>query len=322
MERQVPLLAGIVILFIVGYCMDPTFTTVFNIQNLVRYSAILGTLALGMTIVMLIKEIDLSVGSLMAFNIILAIKISVFIKYLFGIKALEGMHYLTSGMWLMIIFTLGIGVSIGLLNGVITTKTRVKSLITTLGVLYATRGLAYMISVGQATYLAKLEGFLWLGGGNISILPINFIIFMVLGLALIVLLRYTFIGRRIYAIGGNEKAARFAGINTDLWKILVFGFSGFCASLSSLMYSSYLASADPQQAYGYELSAIAIVVLGGTTLRGGQGGIGGTILAAFLIGILNNILELSGLRIWYQQVIIGLIIIITAMPEYLRRERI
>ena len=313
-----PLLLGGVALLIFGVFADPAFLTLFNLQNLLRTSSILGTLAIGVTIVMLIKEIDLSVGSLMAFTIILAIEVTEIVESLFGVAAIQGGHYMIHGMGFLILFTLIIGVLTGLVNGLLVTKLKIQSLITTLGVLYAARALSYIISGGHSIYLTQMKAFHWIGGGSVAGVPTPIIIFLVLGGIAAFLLKYTIIGRRIYAIGGNEKAALFAGINTNAWKLATFAVSGFCAALSALMYSSYLESADPQQAVGYELSAIAIVVLGGTTLEGGRGKISSTLLAAIVVGILTNILELIGLRIWYQQVIIGCIIIAAVMPRYLR----
>jgi len=320
--KKSPLLMAGVGLFIFGIFADPAFLTLFNMQNLLRTSSILGTIGLGVTIVMLIREIDLSVGSLMAFTIILAIELTVEVESLFGIAALEGGHYLVHGTGLLILFTLLIGLFAGFFNGFLVTKLKIQSLITTLGVLYAARALSYIVSGGHSIYLTKMKQLQWLGSGSMLGVPSPLIIFILLGGIAAILLKYTVIGRRIYAIGGNEKAAMFAGINTNAWKLATFIFSGFCAALAALMYSSYLASADPQQAIGYELSAIAIVVLGGTTLEGGRGTVAGTLLAALVIGVLNNILELIGLRIWYQQVIIGCIIIAAVMPRYLRKKQI
>jgi ribose/xylose/arabinose/galactoside ABC-type transport system permease subunit len=316
--KRSPLFIGGVALFVFGIFADPAFLTLFNIQNLLRSSSILGTLAVGVTIVMLIREIDLSVGSLMAFTIILAIEITAKVESLFGIAAIQGGHYMIHGMGFLIFFTLLAGLLSGLFNGILVTRLKIQSLITTLGVLYAARALSYIISGGHSIYLTKMKQFHWIGSGSLWEVPIPLIIFLLVGGTATFLLRYTIVGRRIYAIGGNEKAALFAGINTNAWKLAAFAMSGFCAALASLMYSSYLASADPQQAVGYELSAIAIVVLGGTTLEGGRGKVSGTLLAALVLGILNNILELIGLRIWYQQVIIGCIIIAAVMPRYLR----
>ena len=316
--KKSPLLMGGIALLIFGIFTDQAFLTLFNIQNLLRTSSILGTLAIGVTIVMLIREIDLSVGSLMAFTIILAIETTAEVESFFGIAAIEGGHYMVRGMWFLVILTLLTGLLVGLFNGILVTRLKIQSLITTLGVLYAARALSYIISGGHSIYLTKLKGLHWLGSGSLAGIPTPLIIFLMVGGTATFLLKYTVVGRRIYSIGGNEKAAIFAGINTNAWKLATFAVSGFCAALAALMYSSYLASADPQQAVGYELSAIAIVVLGGTTLEGGRGKVTGTLLAALIIGILTNILELMGLRIWYQQVIIGCIIIAAVMPRYLR----
>lgn len=311
-----PLLLAGLILFSLGIFIDPAFLTPLNLQNLLRTSSILGVLSIGVTIVMLVREIDLSVGSLMAFAIIFGIELTIQIESLFGINAIQGGQYLIHGTGFLIFFTLLTGLLVGLFNGLLVTKLKIQSLITTLGILYAARALAYIISGGHSIYLTKIEKLDWLGNGDIAGIPIPLIVFLIVGGLTAFLLEYTIVGRRIYAIGGNEKAALFAGINTDAWKLSAFMISGFCAALAALMYSSYLASADPQQAVGYELSAIAVAVFGGTTLEGGRGKITGTILATVVLGILNNILELIGLRIWYQQVILGCIIIVAVFPRY------
>lgn len=317
--RKSPLGLGCLALVVVGLLVDSSFLTVFNLQNIIRNACILGTVAIGMTLVMLIKEIDLSVGSLMAFCPILAIDLTVWIMGLFGVNAIQGGHYLVNGAGLFIAITLIVGLVAGSLNGLLVTRVKIQSLITTLAVMYAARAMSYILSGGHSVYLTKLPGIKWLGAGNLGGIPTPLIIFAGMGGAALFLLHRTTVGRAVYAIGGNETAAKYAGINTNAWKLGVFAFCGFCAALAALMYSSYLASTDPQQAYGYELSAIAIVVLGGTTMEGGLGGVGGTLLAALMLGLLNNIIELIGLRIWYQQVIVGCIIIAATMPRYLRK---
>jgi ribose transport system permease protein len=133
-------------------------------------------------------------------------------------------------------------------------------------------------------------------------------------------LQFTVIGQRIYSIGGNPYAARLSGINVNAWVVLALVFSGFCSGIASLIYSSYLASGDPAQGIGYEFSAIATAVLGGTTLEGGRGSIYGTMYAAFVIGLLSNVLELAGVKIFYQNVILGSIIILAVAPTYLRKK--
>ena len=320
--KNSPLGIGCVVLIVAGMLSDPSFMTLFNFQNIIRSACILGTVAIGMTLVMLIKEIDLSVGSLMAFCPILAIDITVWVMSQLGVNAIQGGQYLVAGAGLFIALTLLIGLAAGLFNGFLVTRVKIQSLITTLGVLYAARALAYILSGGHSVYLTKLPGVKWIGAGDVLGIPTPMIIFLLLGFSGLFLMRKTTVGRYIYAIGGNETAAKYAGINTAAWKLGVFAFCGFCAALAALMYSSYLASTDPQQAFGYELSAIAIVVLGGTTMEGGLGGLGGTILAALMLGILNNIIELIGLRIWYQQVIVGCVIIAAIMPRYLRKKAV
>jgi ribose/xylose/arabinose/galactoside ABC-type transport system permease subunit len=212
-----------------------------------------------------------------------------------------------------------VGTLVGLVNGLLTVKARVPSLIVTLGMLYMLRGAAYLLSGGHPLYLTRLEGFSWLGTSELfGILPLSFVVFLALGLASAAVLRYTRAGTRIYATGANEKAAVFSGVEVDFWKIAAFGFSGFCAALAALLYTSRLESVEAAQATGYELIAIAIVVIGGTTLQGGRGGMMGTIMAALILGVVINILSLLGLVIWYQTIIVGLVIIL-AVFVYVRR---
>lgn len=308
------------ILFLLGVILNPNFFTVLNIQNMLRHAAILGTLAIGVTFVFLIKEIDLSVGSLMALNIILSIYIAKGIYSFFNKNILQAHNYLSSGMALIVILTFAIGISMGLINGVITTKAKISSLITTLGILYAARGCAYLLTGGHSIYFSQIREFQWLGSSNILGVPTTFVFFLILSIILILVLKYTPVGRRLYSIGGNPVAAKLSGINVKKWILLTFAFSGFCTALSTIMYSSYLATADPAQGNGYEFSAIAIVVLGGTTLEGGRGTIFGTLLAAIVIGLMNNVFELIGLKVFYQQVVLGCIIIASVAPNYIRKK--
>ena len=325
LKKDISFLAMIIscmVLFLVGTLINPSFLTIYNLQNLVRHSSILGTIAIGITVVFLIKEIDISVGSLMAFCIILSAAITVKVEAWWGVQAIQGGHYLVHGIIPLFVFALVTATLVGVMNGLIVTKLGINSVITTLGVLYAARGLCYIISGGHSMYLTRLGNFKWFGSGNFLGVPIPAVVFLLVGIIIIVLLHFTIVGRRIYAIGGNERAAKFAGINTAGWKIFAFALSGFLAGVAGLMYSSYLQSADPQQALGYEFSAIAIVVLGGTILEGGKGSVGGTLGAAFVIGLLNNVLDLLGVHQWYQNIVIGLIIVSAVLPTYIRQKPI
>ena len=311
----------LILVFILGILISKSFLNLYNLQNILINISIIGVLAIGQTLVMLVKGIDLSVGSLIAFSPIAGISITQFIMSMYGVKVIQGGNYISSGMFMIIFFTILAGILIGLMNGLIIVKGKIPPLIVTLGMLYALRGFAYILSGGHPLYFTRLQGFKWLGTSKFYNVPVCFLVYLIIGILGILILKYTKVGPRIYATGGNEKAAIYSGVNTDFWKILAFTFSGFCASVSALIYSSRLESVEAAQAYGYELAAIAIVVIGGTTLEGGRGSINGTILGGIVLGIVINIITLVGLVVWYQTIIIG-IIIISAVFVYLRRQRV
>jgi ribose/xylose/arabinose/galactoside ABC-type transport system permease subunit len=311
-------LIGVVAL---GTAMSPTFLTTSNLQNIMLNVSILGVLALGQTVVMLLREIDLSIGSLMAFGPIAAIELTELILSFSGTTLIQGGNYVATGMTLIIVLTIVVSVLVGLLNGVITVKGLVPSLIVTLGMLYALRGAAYLLSGGHPLYFTDLEGFMWLGSAKtFGFVPVSFLIFLAIGLLAAVVLRYTRVGPAIYATGGNEKGAVYSGVKTRKWKVIAFIFAGFCTSIGALMYTSRLGSVEAAQASGYELSAIAIAVIGGTTLQGGRGTMFGTILASIILAVVINIITLEGVVIWYQTIITGLIIVAAAFI-YLARTR-
>jgi ribose/xylose/arabinose/galactoside ABC-type transport system permease subunit len=299
----------LICIFIVGCMASPVFFRGNNIQNILINVSIYGVLAIGQTMVMLVKEIDLSIGAIMAFAPMTSVFITRAIMLSMGTEIIKGGNYVTSGMLLLIVLTIIISVLIGLLNGFIRVKAKVPSLITTLGMMYALGGLAYVFSGGYSLYLTRLEGINWLGTHKFLSIPVSFLIFLAIGIVTIIIIRYTKVGRRIYATGGNEKAALYSGVNTNLWKIIAFGFSGFCAGISALIYSSRLESIEPVQGNGYELIAIAVAVIGGTTLQGGRGTISGTLIASAILSIVLNIMSLIGLVAWYQTIILGCIII-------------
>ena len=306
----------LIVLVLLGLAISNKFTRLYNIQNILMNISIIGVLAIGQTLVMLVKEIDLSQGSLMAFSPIAAISLSQLILSRYGITILQGGNYVTSGLVLIIVFTLVVGALTGLLSGIINVKGHVPSLIVTLGMLYALRGIAYILSGGHPLYFTRLAGFKLLGTAKIASIPFSFVVYLIIGILGILVLRYTKIGTRIYATGGNEKAAIYSGVKTDLWKICAFTVSGLCASVGALIYSSRLESVEAAQAAGYELQAVAIVIIGGTTLEGGKGTILGTILAGLIIGIVINLITMVGLVVWYQTIILG-ILVITATFAYI-----
>lgn len=320
-RRSSALLLTLIGVFALGTVLSPNFLAVSNLQNIVRDVAILGVVALGQTLVMLLRQIDLSIGSLMAFGPIAAIQLTEIILGLSGTHLIEATNYVVTGMALIMVLTIVVSALLGLLNGVIIVKGMVPSLVVTLGMLYALSGAAFLLSGGHPLYFTELEGFMWLGTAMaFGFVPVSFLIFLAIGVLAIVILKYTKVGPAIYSTGGNEKGAIYSGLNTGKWKIIAFAFSGLCAGIAALLFSSRLGSVEPAQAVGYELSAIAIAVLGGTTLEGGRGTMLGTILASIILAIVINIIALKGVVVWYQNIIIGLIIIAAAIA-YLGKGR-
>lgn len=318
-RRGGALVFALIAVFAVGAAMSPTFLAASNLQNIMLNVAILGVIALGQTLVMLLREIDLSIGSLMAFAPIAAIELSEIAFNLMGGSVIQGGNYVVAGMGSIIVLTIAVSSLVGLATGVVTVKGVVPSLIVTLGMLYALRGAAYLLSDGHPLYFTDLEGFMWLGTATVfGFVPVSFVIFLAIGALAIVILRHTKVGPAIYATGGNEKGAIYSGVNTGRWKLVAFVFAGFCTGVGALMFCSRLGSVEAAQASGYELSAIAIAVIGGTTLQGGRGSMSGTILASIILAVVINIITLEGIVIWYQTIIVGAIIIAAAFAYMIR----
>ena len=308
--RRHTLLLMILALMVIGSFSSQTFMEHRNLKNILISLSTIGVLALGQTPVMLLRQVDLSGGSLMAFAPISSIWIAGIILDTSDVSIIQGGNYVVSGLYFVVIGTVVVGACIGALNGFLIAYARVPSLIVTLGMLYILRGMAYIVSNGRPLYLTNLEGFDALGNTEFwGVAPASFCVFLGLGVVLAVLFRFTRVGVRIYAAGNNERAAIYSGIPVRTWLIIAFAFSGLCAGVAALIYSSRLGSAEAAQASGYELVAVAVAVIGGTTLQGGRGGIVGTILAALVLGLVMNILSLAGVVVWYQTIVIGLVIV-------------
>jgi ribose/xylose/arabinose/galactoside ABC-type transport system permease subunit len=313
------LVFALVAVLALGALMSPTFLTLSNLQNVMLNASILGMVALGQTVVMLLREIDLSIGSLMAFAPIAAIELTELVYGLSNAPLVQGGNYVVQGMGMIIVLTIVVSILVGLLSGMITVKGVVPSLIVTLGMLYALRGAAYLLSGGHPLYFTDLEGFMWLGTATLfGAVPVSFAIFLAVGALAIVVLRYTKVGPAIYSTGGNEKGAVYSGIKTGRWKVFAFVFAGFCTGVAALLFCSRLGSVEAAQASGYELSAIAIAVIGGTTLAGGRGTMLGTILASLVLAVVINIITLEGIVVWWQTITIGTVIIAAAFAYQLR----
>lgn len=314
-----PMLWLLILLVVGGTLSSPYFLSVDNVANLLRHVAVFGLLALGMNLVMLTGRIDLSVGATMVFSVIAAVSIMVAVGGWFDMRMIgRGNAYIGPSVPL-IFLTLAVGAAVGVANGLGVAYGRVAPFIMTLVTLSALRGWSYLLSNGRPYYL-RTEGYRWLGETNLGPIPVAALGLLAVFVLFAWLLHRHVAGKRIYAIGGDEKTARFAGVRVERWIVLVYAASGFCAALAGLIFTSRANSVDAPMAAGYELSAIAIAVLGGTSLAGGQGSPYRTLCAALAFGIGLNLLTLHDVNAWYQELIIG-IVLIAAVAAGVRRRR-
>jgi ribose/xylose/arabinose/galactoside ABC-type transport system permease subunit len=181
--------------------------------------------------------------------------------------------------------------------------------------MYVITGATYLYYSGHSMYLMQLQAFCNFGSAKIFFIPLPILFFIGVSLIVAFLFKWTKVGNRIYATGGNEKAATYSGINTNRWKLFAFMFSGLCAGLAALVYCSRMQSVEAVQGNGYEMISIAIAVIGGTTLEGGRGTIFGTFVASLILCFALNIMSLIGLLSWYQTIVVGLIIIVAALQH-------
>jgi len=307
---------ALVLLVIVFSLLSPAFLTTGNLVILAKHVAINALLAVGMTFVILSGGIDLSVGSVAG----LAGMIAGFLLHEGVVLESFGVIvYFTAGP--VILIALFAGALMGAVNGFLVTRLRVAPFIATLGVLYVARGIALLIS-GGATFpnlqgSAELgnTGFVFLGSGTILGLPTPIWLMILVGAAGAFVAGKTPFGRQVYAIGGNERAAALAGVRVDRVKWAVYVISGVCAALAGLVIAGQLAAAHPATGETFELNAIAAVVLGGTSLSGGRGGVGGTLIGAFVIGVLSDGLILLGVSEFWQIVIKGFVIVVAVVID-------
>jgi ribose/xylose/arabinose/galactoside ABC-type transport system permease subunit len=282
---------------------SPNFLTERNIFNVLRTAAFLGTVAIGETFVIIGGGIDLSVGSV--------IKLSALVSAIL-------MNGRPENIPIAVAATLAMGVIVGLINGLLITKVRLAPFIVTLGAYSVLRGVAYTVTttpVGRAA-----PGFLHLYDLKIGPVPLLVIFLALLTVAGIFVLRRTAFGRYIYAIGGAEQVARLSGVRVDRVKIGVYVLCSMLAALTGLLYLARAGVGDPVTGEGAELQAITAVILGGTSLFGGQGGLVGTLGGVLLIGLTNNILVILNVSSWYQELIQGLVIV-GAVALYKQRRR-
>ncbi|WP_420829069.1 ABC transporter permease [Brevibacillus fulvus] len=282
----------LIALVILMSILSPTFFTASNLLNIVKQMSVVGIVAIGVTLVIITTGIDLSSGSVIAL-------VSVVVA---SLAQPGGMP-----LFVPIIVGLGLGLLTGVINGTIISKGKIAPFIVTLGMMTAARGAALLYSGGRP--IGNLsEPFKFIGQGQIFGIPFPILLFAFVGVITYLLLNKTKFGKRVYAIGGNEQAAMIAGIHIDRVKICIYGYAGLLSALAGIILTSRIASGQPTAGNMYELDAIAAAVIGGTSLSGGIGTIGGTIIGALVIGVMNNGLDLLNVSSYWQQILKGAII--------------
>jgi len=302
------------VIVIVGTFTSEYFFTIVNLQNMVRNMAVPGLLALGVTFVFLVSRIDLSVGSLTIFGPILAVSSLAYLGDIFDFKVLVRGNQYAHSATIIVVVSLFTGIFIGLLNGIGVMYGKITSFIMTLAMMKALWGLNYVLTHGHAFYL-QVPTYTWMGTTNILYVPFSTWIFIIMTILASLMMKYTIVGRRIYAIGGDEKTSRLAGINVTFWIILAFIFSGFCSSVAGVLFSSRLQTVDAPLAVGFELTAIAFAVVGGVSLTGGRGSPYRAFLGTLVMGALFSLFSMWGLNTWHRNIVVGVIIILVVMLD-------
>ena len=312
---------ALVVLSIVFSLLSPEFLTTGNLAILIKHVAINAILAIGMTFVILSGGIDLSVGSVVGLCGMIA---GGLVSRGLVLPSLGGVVFVHT--WLVVAIALAAGMALGAVNGWLVSRLRVPPFIATLGLLYVARGAALLMSDGATfpnlagdpargnTGLPAIGAGTWLG------LPIPVWLMVALAAAAMFVAMRTPFGRQVYAVGGNERAALLAGVRVARVRMSVYVISGFCAALVGVIIAAQLGAAHPATGETFELNAIAAVVLGGTSLMGGRGTIAGTLIGAFVIGVLADGLVLLGVSEFWQMVIKGLVIVLAVvLDQYQKR---
>ena len=303
--REFNVVLAVILLSAILAVSSDAFLTPANLFSVMRAFSLTAIMAVGQTMVILPAGIGLSVGSIM------------------GLSGLFTAMIIRDGypVELAVLMGLVTGSGVGLLNGLMITKLRLPPFIATLGTLSMGRGVMYWITHGWPVTLSFEHPFLSLGQGYVGPVPVPVIVMLALYIAAAIFLSRTSIGRYIYAVGGNEQAARFSGIRVNWIKVLVYTLSGFCCAISGLILLARMVSAQPMAGLGYELPVIAACAIGGTSLMGGEGTILGTLMGAALMGILQNGMVLVGIDTYAQQAVTGAVIVIAVTLDQWRQRR-
>ena len=296
------LLIGFILLCALLTLVSPVFLTPINLFNVALQASVVAILAFGQTFVILSAGIDLSVGSVLALT-----------------GAVMAMQTGQNGVLVGILVGLLAGAVLGALNGLFVTRARVAPFIATLAMLAIARGLTYIYTQGSPIRVDQ-PAFNVFGQGTLGAVPVPVIIMLAVFLVCWVVLTQTRFGRYVFAIGSNPEVTRLAGVPIDRYVVAVYAISGLLAALGGLILTGRLAAADPNAATGYELDVIAAVVIGGTSLFGGRGGVFGTLIGALIIAVVGNGMVLLNVNPFWTQAVKGAIILIAVLPDSLRRK--
>ncbi|MEH0740168.1 ribose ABC transporter permease [Vibrio cholerae] len=299
--EQKSLIALLFLIVVVSF-LNPNFFTLDNILNILRQTSVNAIIAVGMTLVILTAGIDLSVGSVLA---------------LCGAFA-ASMIALEVPVLIAVPTALLAGAALGAISGIIIAKGKVQAFIATLVTMTLLRGVTMVYTDGRPIstgFTDTADAFAWFGTGYALGIPVPVWLMVVVFAAAWYLLNHTRFGRYVYALGGNESATRLSGINVDRVKIGVYAICGLLAALAGIIITSRLSSAQPTAGMGYELDAIAAVVLGGTSLMGGKGRIMGTLIGALIIGFLNNALNLLDVSSYFQMIAKAVVILLAVLVD-------
>jgi len=299
--RTLLILIGMFILF---STLSPQFRGIINILNIFEQNAVIGIIACGMAFMIIIGGFDLSVGSVAALT---GITVGIILRD-------------SPGAFILAVLSgLAIGAAVGLVNGLLISKVGINPFVTTLGTMVICRGLVFVITLGKPIYGFPMS-YNVIGMGKLAGIPIPMIIWGVLVFATYVVLKYTRYGQYVYAVGGNETAARLSGVNIDRMWILTTILNGLLASLGGIVLVFRVMAALPQAATGYELTAIAAAVVGGCALGGGRGGVLGTIVGTLILGVIINALHILGISAYWESAVTGIIILIAVGIDMVARK--
>ncbi|GJG87192.1 monosaccharide-transporting ATPase [Gemmatimonadetes bacterium T265] len=307
--REAGVLAALVVLCVALSFASPYFFTLRNIFNVLQGMSTIGIMAIGMTIVLVAGGLDLSVGSILAVGAVLTARL---------------MTYGGVNPWLAVLGGLGAGLAFGLVNGVLVTRAGIVPFIATLGTLSVGRGLTFLLASGGAGTVAsnvpmRDPGVGFLGAGYIGPVPVPVVLMLVLVALAALFLRHTVLGRQIYAVGSNPRAARLSGVAVGRVQLFTYVVTGVLSALAGVVSAGLLATASTNAGEGIELDVIAAAVIGGTSLQGGEGSVVGTLFGAAIMAVVRNAFVLLGLPLHYQTMIIGAVILLAVGLDRRRR---